>query len=1440
MGTTVVSLNGKNGLSVGSAPINIFDSSGNQTSPAGTTANAFHKLTAGVQLTTATAGSWEYDGNLLYFTIAGPSRKTLAFTDSNITGTATNATNVGVTNDTSTASARYITWVDVNSGNNPIKVTSTKLSFIPSTGILSATGFAGDAAGLTGIPAANITGTIPGGVLGASTLYIGTTAIALNRASASQSLTGINIDGTALNITGILAVAQGGSGATATTGTAGNNVLSNTPTITTPIIDVISASSASLNAATLWSTITTGTIKIGDGVTTGTILIGNTGSGAKAIGIGTSTGTTTVTGNFSLPTIASASGVLFTTITTGVVSLASGPQIASALGATAVSNATLATSATNIAGGGANGIPYQTGSGSTTFLVQGTGVLQESAGAPSWTTAPTIAGTNFSSIPAGQLTGTIPSAVLGNSTLYIGTTAILLNQGSGTITTLSGVSVSGSSGTATTATNLAGNGNDYSIPYQHTAALTVYLNNGTTGQIMIATTSGAPSWSATPTITTSVTVPLLQGTSGAGGAVTIRGGTNNAGTVNLDAATIDSSNATVALFGTPTTLTLFSSGTAISIGSVTGTTTINNNLVVQGNLTVNGLSFKSNDQTLAIEDKNIELGSVASLASVAGNSSVGSAIVTGLTSTNGYVVGMTVQVVSGSLTLAGGTTILSINSATQMTLSANFGGSGTSTTLRLGVTGSSANGSVVVTGMLTTVGVIPGMTVTVMTGSLTLGATTVLTVDSTTQITLSANFGGSGTSTSLTFAGASDATANGGGITLHGATDKTIIWDSANANWTSNQDWNIVTGTVFRINNVSVLSATVLGSSVLASSLTSVGILTNLTVAGVITSQQSTGTAPFTIASTTRVANLNVATAGLADSATAVAGGTAGQIPYQTGAGVTSFIAINATAGTVLQSNNTGAPSYSTASYPSVATGTGTFLRANGTNWVASTLTIPNTTTVNRILYSSSASVVGEITTVNNGVLVTDGSGIPTISTTLPTGLTITSSNLSSSLYAVNASGSTTAAGTTQGTATALTAPCDIVIVGTATSNQGIKLPATVVGLRIVVINNTAVTIKVYPFASSAIDALGANVALSIPANAGLELVAATSTQWYSNVTSSNSVNLIGGALNSLPYQSAANTTGFVASGSGLLWINSGTLGWNTTITGMTSISSTTFVGALTGNASTVTTNANLTGPVTSAGNATTVTANAITNAMLAQMATLTIKGNNTGGTANALDLTATQVTAMLNLFSTAATTQGLVPGSNSLGATYFLNGSGVWSVPGGTGGTVTSVSVVTANGVSGSVATATTTPAITLTLGAITPTSVTITATGSLIVGTGTTNNDVFTAGAMWFERALSLTTASVSQVNLDTWPVATYRSANYSIQVYDFVSGHSYLTNVMVTRDDSNNVVIDEYGIIQTGGSLVTISANYDGTTNIQLLITPASTNSTRFKVRATIYNK
>lgn len=53
-----------------------------------------------------------------------------------------------------------------------------------------------------------------------------------------------------------------------------------------------------------------------------------------------------------------------------------------------------------------------------------------------------------------------------------------------------------------------------------------------------------------------------------------------------------------------------------------------------------------------------------------------------------------------------------------------------------------------------------------------------------------------------------DTTADGGGITLKGSTDKTIIWDNANDNWTSNQNWNLSSGFVYKINNSEVLSAT--------------------------------------------------------------------------------------------------------------------------------------------------------------------------------------------------------------------------------------------------------------------------------------------------------------------------------------------------------------------------------------------------------------------------------------------------------------------------------------------------------------------------------------------------------------------------------------------------------------------------------------------------------
>jgi hypothetical protein len=98
-----------------------------------------------------------------------------------------------------------------------------------------------------------------------------------------------------------------------------------------------------------------------------------------------------------------------------------------------------------------------------------------------------------------------------------------------------------------------------------------------------------------------------------------------------------------------------------------------------------------------------------------------------------------------------------------------------------------------------------------------------------------------------------------------------------------------------------------------------------------------------------------------------------------------------------------------------------------------------------------------------------------------------------------------------------------------------------------------------------------------------------------------------------------------------------------------------------TGNAATVTTNADLTGPVTSVGNATAITDEAVTNAKLSNMPANTIKGNNTGITAAPLDLTQAQATAMLNPFS--STLQGLVPLSGG-GTSNFLRADGTWTIP--------------------------------------------------------------------------------------------------------------------------------------------------------------------------------
>lgn len=182
------------------------------------------------------------------------------------------------------------------------------------------------------------------------------------------------------------------------------------------------------------------------------------------------------------------------------------------------------------------------------------------------------------------------------------------------------------------------------------------------------------------------------------------------------------------------------------------------NLTVAGNLTVNGTTTTVNSTTLTVDDKNIELGSVAA-GSFTGDITAGSANITNVSSTVNLIPGVAVAISSGG-------------------------------------------------------------------GSVTLPASTVSSISGTT-VTLNNAFTGSGSATGATLSagGPTDVSADTGGITLKGTTDKTINWIDSTDAWTFSEHVNIANGKEYRINGTSVLTGTTLGSNVTTSSLTTVGTI---------------------------------------------------------------------------------------------------------------------------------------------------------------------------------------------------------------------------------------------------------------------------------------------------------------------------------------------------------------------------------------------------------------------------------------------------------------------------------------------------------------------------------------------------------------------------------------------------------------------------------------
>jgi len=175
---------------------------------------------------------------------------------------------------------------------------------------------------------------------------------------------------------------------------------------------------------------------------------------------------------------------------------------------------------------------------------------------------------------------------------------------------------------------------------------------------------------------------------------------------------------------------------------------------------------------------------------------------------------LTSPVITTSLTT--GSTTFALLNTTATTV--NFAGAGTTISIGAGTGNTTVNNNLVVSGNLT----VNGTTTTIN--------STTVTVDD-----LVLELGA--------VASPTDTTANGGGISVLSATgNKTLTWSSTGANWTSSENLSLATGKTFKINNVDVLSATALGSSVVGSSLTSVGTIGTGTWQGTLIAGQYGGT----------------------------------------------------------------------------------------------------------------------------------------------------------------------------------------------------------------------------------------------------------------------------------------------------------------------------------------------------------------------------------------------------------------------------------------------------------------------------------------------------------------------------------------------------------------------------------------------------------------------
>ena len=158
-------------------------------------------------------------------------------------------------------------------------------------------------------------------------------------------------------------------------------------------------------------------------------------------------------------------------------------------------------------------------------------------------------------------------------------------------------------------------------------------------------------------------------------------------------------------------------------------------------------------------------------------------------------------------------------------------------------TGDVASGSNQITNISDTTNVAPGVVITLSSGggSVTLSGTVKVSTLSGTTATLDSTFGGSGSAAGATFGagGPTDVTADGGGLTVKGATDKSFAFQNGSGSFLSSEAINVASGKSFMVNGTNVLTASaVLGKTIGGTSagdivdIDSTQSLTNKTISG--------------------------------------------------------------------------------------------------------------------------------------------------------------------------------------------------------------------------------------------------------------------------------------------------------------------------------------------------------------------------------------------------------------------------------------------------------------------------------------------------------------------------------------------------------------------------------------------------------------------------------